>query len=262
MKSKNARHFGLTNLQLGILGGAAAVALLVIGGLSWFVFTLPPSEQPTAVATEISPTPSPHVQVVVVTPVAPTPSPKIATSVPPGGWVEFKTKGATLWLPSNFIGGDMTVNREESINKVGRLGGARFKNTIKAMKQAPSQIVMWMIDKTVSNNPIIMALVVTHEVGAEGIGIEQYIQNSTMGISTALSTSVFETKKITLLGREARRVTYQQQIQAGYQIAGVAYYIQDGSDFWILDYNLDPNEYADMLPMAEQSAHTFNLVKE
>ena len=160
MKSKSVRHFGLTNSQLGILAGAAIVALLVIGGLSWFVFMPPPSEQPTTVATEVPPTPSPHVQDTVATS-PPTPSPEeIATSVPPGGWVEFRTPGATLWLPASFVGGDMIVNRVETINAVTRLGGARFKNTIKAMKQAPSQLVMWIIDKTVSNSPVIMSLLV------------------------------------------------------------------------------------------------------
>jgi hypothetical protein len=119
-----------------------------------------------------------------------------------------------------------------------------------------------MIDKTISSNPIIMSLLVTHEVREEGISIEQYIQNSTMGSSTAQSTTVYETKKTILLGRETRRVTYHQQIQAGYEIAGIVYYIQDGNDFWILDYNADPNEYTNMLPMAEQSVHTFDLVKE
>ena len=260
MKPKSAR-FGMTNSQLGILAGAAAVVLLVIGGLSWFVFAPPSPEQPTAVATQAPPTPSPHVQVIVVTS-PPTPSPEVATSVPPEGWVEFQTQGARLWLPSNFVGGDMRVSRAESINSVTRLGGARFKSTVKAMKQAPSRLVMWMIDKTVSNNPIIMNILVTHEVSAEGTDIEQYIQSSTMGASTAQSTTVFETKKITLLGREARRVAYRQQIQAGYEIAGVAYYIKDENDFWVVDYMLDPNKYTDMLSMVEQSIHTFDLVKE
>jgi hypothetical protein len=260
MKPKSVRHFGLTNSQLGILAGVAVAVLLVICGLSWFVFMPPPAEQ-SPTATKIPPTSSPYVRVSTVTP-PPTPSPEIATSVPPGGWVEFQTQGARVWLPANFVGGDMISNRVEAINAVTRLGGARYKNTIKAMKQAPSQLVMWMIDKTNSKSPVIMSLLVTHEVKEEGTSLEQYLQNSAIGTSAALSTTIFETKKITLLGYEARRVTYQQQIQAGYQTAGVAYYIKDGNDFWILDYTLDPSKYVDMLPMTEQSVHTFYLVKE
>ncbi|MGC1378853.1 MAG: hypothetical protein WA821_21655 [Anaerolineales bacterium] len=262
MKPKSARYFGMTNSQLGILAGAAAVVLLVIGGLSWFVFAPPSPEQPAAVATEIPPTPSPYFTQVIVVTSPPTPSPEIATSVPPDGWVEFQTQGARLWLPSNFVGGDLLTNRAESINSITRLGGARFKNTVKAMKQTPSQLVMWMVDKTVSNDPIIMTILITHEVKEEGISIEQYLQDNITSVSATLSTTVYETKKITLLGREARRMAYRQQIQAGYEIAGVAYYIKDENDFWVVDYMLDPNKYTDMLSMVEQSIHTFDLVKE
>ncbi len=64
-----------------------------------------------------------------------------------------------------------------------------------------------------------------------------------------------------MLGREARRVTYQQQITAGYEVTGVSYYIKDGNDFWVLNYALDPNEYLTMLPVVEKSVDTFNLIK-
>ncbi len=262
MKQKSKRYLGMTNSQLGILGGAGAVALLLICGLSFLVLMPPPAQvsAPTDKIPEILKTPpSPVVLVVADTP-TPTPQPVIATSAPPEDWVEFQTSGATLWMPKNFVGGDMANGRSETIFKVTRLG-RYFKNVREAMRSAPSQVVMWMIDNTASGSPVITSLIVMHEVMDDETGIDQYVHNSTKGTATALSTTVYETNKLSVLGREARRVTYQQQVTAGYEITGVAYFIKDGNEFWILDYALDPNEYIDMLSMVKQSVDTFNLVK-
>ena len=262
MKSKNARHFGLTNSQLGILAGAAVVALLIICGLSWFVFMPPSSGQSSAVATEVPPTPSPHIQETFTAPL-PTPSPEIATSVPPGGWVEFQTEGATLWLPASFVGGDLLHSKAETIAKISKLGKF-YKNVVNGLKTIGPEVVLWMVDKTPKQTDIITTVAAEHITSTEDTGIDQYIQSylnsSENGTPVAMMLTINQTKKMTLLGREARQLTYSSTY-AGHEETGIRYYIKDGSDIWIVDYNLIPDEYVDMLPIVEQSIHTFNLVK-
>lgn len=266
MKPKNARYLGMTTLQLSILGGAVALALLIICGLSWFVFMAPPlaAQLPNLpTATEIQSMLSPTTLIAVVTS-TPTPSPEIiGTSVPPGDWVEFQTSGAGLWLPNNFVGGDVTNHKQDTINKVIKLG-KYFTNIVTAMKNAQPSVALWMIDKTRGQSISITAVTVHHYVGTTDQTLNEFITNDQNGdyngTPWAMFVTVNETKKMTLLGLETRRQIYQQH-GVGRDATGIAYYIKDGADFWIVEYIMDPNQYVNMLPVVEQSISTFNLVK-
>jgi hypothetical protein len=265
MKPKSARYLGMTTSQLGILGGAAAVALLLICGLSWFVFSMSPASEatrPAPVATEIPSTPRPTVDVVVATP-SPTPALEVATSIPPGGWVEFQTQGASIWLPNNFVGGDLTNQKQETIAKISNLGRS-YKNVVSAMNNAQPEVSLWMIDKARSQSIFIATVRVNHYVRTTDQTLAQFITEDNNGdyngTPWAMFITVNETKKMTILGREARRQTYQQH-GTGLDATGIAYYIKDGADFWVVDYIMDPDEYVNELPIVEQSIGTFNLVK-
>lgn len=262
-KPKSARYFGMTRSQIGILAGAATLALLVVCGLSWFILLPPPSAPalvPTAI--EITPTPSVEVVTLTVTP-SPTTPPVIATSVPPGGWVEFQTRGATIWLPDNFIGGDLLDKKSETIQKINSLG-SMYRNAVDGIQISTEETVLWMIDKTVKQTDVIPTVRVAHFVTTEDTTIDQYVQsylNSEMnGTPVAMLLTINETKKMTVLGRETRRLTSSSSY-AGHSATGITYYIKDGADVWVIDYLLLPDEYLDMLPIVEQSIQTFNLVQ-
>ena len=264
MKSKNTRYLGMSKSQLGILGGAAAVTLLMVCGLLSLMFLMPastPSEQ-APVSTEIAATPSPETIVIVITS-APTPTPAAATSVPPGGWLEFKTQGATLWLPDSFVGGDILDHKGETLKSVKKLGKF-YTNVVNGIQNAPKETVMVMVSKATKQTDIITTVQVEHFVSTEDISIDQYIQsllNSNVnGTPVAMLITINQTKKIRLLEREARRLTCSQQY-AGHEITCLIYFIKDGADIWQVTYSLKPDEYPVMLPIVEQSINTFSLVK-
>lgn len=269
MKRKSARYFGMTNTQIGILAGMAFLALLSICGAFLLILSIAPVGEPAIpapITTPIPATPSqtPAKQVTAeftatVTPIAPV----IATLVPPGGWVEFKTQGASIWLPDNFVGGDTLDHRSETIQQVNKLG-KYFKNAVKGITNASKETVLWMLDKNIDQSTIITSVIVQHFVSMEDKNIDQFVQDdlnsNANGTPVAMLITVNETKKMTLLGREVRRLTYQEQM-AGREVIGIVYYIKDGLNFWSVDYALDPNKYLDMLSIVDQSIHTFNLTK-
>lgn len=259
MKKKSKKYYGMTGSQIGILIGTGVVGLLIVCVIFAFLL-IPPSSQAQQTATDVPTATEPPKIVITLEPPTPT-ALEIATSFPPpDGWVSFQTQGATIWLPDNFIGGDMTDDRAVTINKVSRLG-LHFRPSREAMRAASGQVVMWMIDKTQKASPIITTLLVSHELKDEGTTIDQYAQDAIKGSVPAQSTTIFENNHRTLLGRETLRIAYEQQIKASYRVSGVVYYIKDGNDFWTLDFNMDPNEYVNMQPIMDQSAKTFNLIQ-
>ncbi len=145
MKRKSARYMGMTGMQIGILAGLSVVAMLSICGAFWLIASMSLSAGVAAVpapgATQISATASPTNALKVeptptVTPTAASTAAVIATSVPPGGWIEFKTEGAAIWLPNSFVGGDILDHRGETLQAVTNLGPG-FKNVANSIKNAP-----------------------------------------------------------------------------------------------------------------------------
>ena len=255
----------MTVTQIGILAGAALLALTVIGVAVLFIFISAPlsSQAQPAPATDLPTlTASPTIPLVDDTP-TPTPAPIIATSLPPGGWVEFKTKNATLWLPAGFVGGDMLAGKQETINKVTRLG-RYYKNVVSIMKSAAKETVLFMVDKTPMVTDIITTVMVTHYMSPEGDTLDEYIKNQMAssdsdGTPTAMKLAINQNKKLTVLGREARRLTVSTMF-TGHEAVGILYFIKDGATVWVVDYTLSTNQYVDMLATAEESIQTFNLI--
>lgn len=265
MKQKSKRYYGMTVSQIGILVGAAVLGLLVVGVIFVSIQMSTAPQAQLTVATEIIPptqTPVPAVSAMDETP-TPTPAAVIATLAPPDGWIAFETQGATLWLPASFVGGDMLVSKQETITKVTRLGKF-YKNAINSMKTANKEIALWMVDKTIKQTDIITTVRVQHIISTEDLSLDEYIRNyfngDVEGTPIAMLLTVNETRKMTILGREARRLTYSTTF-VGHSVMGLLYYIKDGPDIWAVSYDLGPKEYVDMLPMVEQSIQTFNLVK-
>ncbi len=265
MKKKSKRYYGMTVSQIGILAGVAGVVLLCIGGAFFFILMQPPlqSQGPVPVATVTYSTQTPAPTSTVIEPTA-TLAPLIATSVPPGGWVEFQGAQAALWLPGNFVGGDIARDKDKIILSVSKQG-RYFKNVLSAMRVADPAINLWMVDKTVGKAAIAITMVmVRHYVLTEDETLEQYIATANNsdynGTPLAMFMTINNTQKLKLLGLETVRQTYQEQ-GMGPDTSGIVYYIKDGADFWIVDYTMDPNQYLAMLPIIEDSIHTFYLNK-
>jgi len=267
MKRKSRRYMGMTGMQLGILAGLSVVAMCSVGGLFWVILSMSmPSDTPAIpapIATQVSATVSPtNTLTAELTPTVTPTAVVIGTAVPPAGWIEFKIEGAAIWLPNSFVGGDMINHRGGTLETVTKLG-SEFKNVADSIKNAPPEVVLWMVDKNLGVD-IITSVVVRHVVSTEDTSIDQFIEDylnsAPNGTPVTSSLIVNGTKKISLLGREARRLMYTQRIGAGgHDSPGFVYYIKDGADFWSINYSLPPNDLLTLLPIVEESITTFYL---
>jgi hypothetical protein len=262
MRRKSQRMMGMTREQIGILGGLTVVALLVICGLLWMVLSasLPVkgvAKQPVAVASPAAThTPKPPTATVEPTSI-PTEEP-IATLEPLAGWVNYETQGANLWLPGDFIGGDMVKKKKDSAKKVDNLSRI-FDKLANDMRAAPPEVVLWMVNKSSTAAPL-TTVVVRHKILTEDTDVDRFATDEVNSLNAQVPV-INETNKMSLLGHEVRRLIYQ-----GYDVSveftEVFYAIKDGSDFWTVAYRMAPGKYMDLLPMINTSIHTFFLAEK
>lgn len=262
METKNGMNSTLSWLSVGLL----SMCLLSIGGA--FLFSYVQAlilADPYPMAKDIPGTPGTP-RAITPTVVALTPSPPavlIAAGTPPAGWVEFRTDAASIWLPANFVGGDLVHSKQRTISKINALGSF-YRNTVAAIQQTNKESVLWMVDKTPKQTDIVTTVNVRHIISTEDVTLDQYIHDflagNVEGTPVSMLLAVNATKKVTLLGTDARLLSYTT-FYAGHSTSGLLYYIKDGADIWAVNYGLGPKEYYDMLPLVEQSIQTFNLIK-
>jgi hypothetical protein len=258
MKKKSSSFMGMSGTQVGILIGLAVIALFSICGVGWVLISMGSLVAGPVVSTAL-PLASP-----TVTAPAETATPEVTTAptppstvAPPDGWVEFTAQGGGLWLPNSFVGGDMVAHKSEVISKVRQLGSF-FKPIADAMKQPLANTVLWMVDKNKQKTPLVTTVIVRsiNLPSDETIDkvILDYIANSNP------PPTINGTKKLTILGREARRLS-SQGITSTLDFSEIDYLIKDGDTYWIVSYVMSTAIYVDTLPMVEKSIQTFNISK-
>ncbi len=266
MKRKSSRYLGMTGTQIGILAALSVVAMLSIGGVVWTLLSMSSATGESAlqipITTPFRATPSPtnrvRAELALTSTASLTVTPTAAGTVaPPDGWVKFQTQGAALWLPGSFVGGDILNHKDQVIGQIKSLGSF-FKSEAEAMKKPPTGTVLWMVDKTKDTSAVITSVRVRYQTLSNDTTLEQYIKDYLAEKSNA--PTINGTKKLVMLGREARRLTYQE-LAGTLEYTRIDYFIKDESDFWVVSYIMNPNIYFDMLPMVEQSMQTFNLSK-
>jgi hypothetical protein len=259
MKKAAKPYFGMTQTQLAILGCLAVLIILVMGFFAYLisssstVYTAPPappqmaSETPTIPsATEtVEPTQDP-----ALTPTVPVPA------TPPGGWVIFQTTGVELWLPDNFVGGDMFNKRSETIQRVNRLG-KRYVNIVAAMRKQDKSTMLFMVDK-LQEETVKAQVKVSHITLTDDLLLQDYIDRNYVSDNN-MQITINENKKMTLLGREARRLTYQARQRAGLENMVIEYVIKEGPEMWFVSYMIPAGQIMDLTPMINQSIATFNI---
>ncbi len=250
---------GLTITQLGILGGLALLAMLSIGGMFWMVYSASQVSIPTALP---SLTPLPPA---TETPLPPTntPLPPTATATPtpavpdpaPDGWVKFESAQVELWLPPEYIGGDMLDNRDATIKQISALQTKTVKLNITSLKKAPPEVIMLIYHKPLTPG-LLTAVYVTKFTRTPETELQAFVDEMMNKLPGAVS--IFGTHKITVLGREAQKIEIEQRIE-GSTINATFIYIKNGADFWVIDYDYQPAEIVEMTQMVKNSIKTLNF---
>ncbi|NCP86632.1 MAG: hypothetical protein CO094_12745 [Anaerolineae bacterium CG_4_9_14_3_um_filter_57_17] len=250
MAKQPGRILGMTNAQIGILAGLGFLALASLCVVGWLIF----SNMSANAVPELPLTASSPVETSVLPAETPTPesspTPAPTAFVAPAGWKEFSNSQVSLWLPENFAGGDMLSGRANTIAEVKALG-QYFANIVTVMQSSGPTYSLWMVDKNMDNSIIISTVAVQYDPVGQEMALGEYIR-LTLENSSVASITINEHKPMTILGYEARRLTYQYRMGTS-ESTNVAYTLKDGMNFWTVTYSLAPEEYPTLLPMIEQS---------
>lgn len=232
------KYFGMTGMQIGILGGLAALAMLlfcIIGVMlvrNGIRLSPPPASFTSTPQPTITPifTPSPTV----------TPGP---TSVPyeeliPEGWVQHKTALFEIWMSPGYT----SANADVLMIGLGN-----------------SSIVDLSLRGTYSpKSPHKIYMMVSYEpLNAESLDALISQRLSELGPYLSLS----ERTKTDLNTVPAVRLMFSGRKGNNIDINELTYIILDGTTVWYVQYTAEITEFYEMLPTFESSAETFRVVR-
>ena len=227
--SQNRKKPGMTSAQIGILIGLGAAACILFAVTGWLLFG-GSIQLPFSRVSESTPTPqltsTPFVLPTLTPTLTPTPLPY--EQLIPNGWKQFKTGLIELWLPDSFKTTDKDANEE-----LAALG-------------ANSDSSLYRMRVSVSYEPL------------AGASLDEHLDAGLLKLDPQIR--LVERRKVSLNSTEAVRMMLEMRVET-VDVNQLVYVFQDGGTVWFVVYVAQINEFYEMLPLFEQSAETFRVVK-
>ncbi len=168
-------------------------------------------------------------------------------------WEKFSGRGAELWLPDSFEGGDLSQDLDTVIEGLEKLG-PDFEQMANTIKQNPSMFVIWAFDSQVGDSGFLTNVNVTTEQALSTITIETYLDLATQQLPSQFK--VLEREIVSLDRYEAGRVLLEFSV-SGVQGKQLLYVIKPDKDVWAITYSTAAEEFDERLSTFEQSINTF-----
>jgi len=230
------KYFGMTMMQVGIIGGMAVLLLVLVCVGGYLVVR----NRGQSADVQSIPTTAPTVtSVVAVTPTliqTPLPTPVPYAQLIPAGWNQYKTPLVEIWLPTNF-----------------KLADKKTQNT-SAGFSTPELLITEIPSKSSAYN---MLVGVSWEV-MTGDSLDTFVQDQFPTLPYQAHVSDYRTVYVNSV--EARRIVLELRVN-NIDINDMVYVFQDGSTVWYVEYIAQIAEFFDNLPVFEQSVKTFRPVK-
>lgn len=254
--TQTKRYFGMTIVQLAILGCLACVACGLMAGSLVFIsgsrsgsgFALFPTPVPSSTP---QPTFTPYL----------TETPSLTPTVPPvpyedlipSGWNQYTTENIELWVPSQFEPVNIEQEREER-NKLYRELG--LDDLAGNLEDEPPAYVFWFAHP--APDKVLIAANITIEprlMTAESLDV--YLDQEVADLS---QRSILVSRQDFVVGEyEARRLI--EEVNLGSNYAGAVHYvIFDGINVWVISGTSHFNEFYAWLPEFDKVARTFRLI--
>lgn len=230
----NQKHFGMTNSQLGIVGGLAVLVCCLFALAGWLIFgTGIDFSRPPA----IPPTPASTPTLVVIPTLTPTTAP---TAIPyeqliPQGWVQHRTSLIEIWLPREF---------------------------------SKSDTGLFLVDPSNPAVPEIQFATNTAELYRRGVGIffepltseslDEFLDKELPKLPPEVR--VTERKNELINSTPVVRLLLEQKIE-NIDVNILVFVFLDGGTVWYVEYAAQINEFYNHLETFEKSVLTFRLVK-
>jgi hypothetical protein len=180
-----------------------------------------------------------------------------ATSQPPAtaipGWEKFEGGGVELWLPASYEGGDLAEDLEVIVENLRRLG-PDYEQMAQIVEQNPSMYAIWAFDSEVGDSGFLTNVAVTTEKVLSAVSLDTYLDAASNQLPAQFQ--VIERDIITLADYEAGRLVLEFAI-SGVSGKEVLYVVKDGNTMWVITFATALEEFAQRLPVFEQSALSF-----
>jgi len=250
---QNKRYFGMTVIQLAVLGCLVFAALGTVLGGGIFITTsmrgsgnsadLPPTPELTA-------TPSPTETLTPTPTITPVPYEELI----PSGWNQHITSDIEIWLPLQFKTVNIENERKDRIDYYRKLG---HDEIARDFEENPSAYMFWFKGTESSTTPYIANITIEFEtMTAENL--DAYLDGEYPD-GTSMTFRVANRKEFQVGEYEARRVLLESSLSDIY--IGVAQYaIYDGTRVFLINCSSHFNEFYTLLPEFDKAARTFRLV--
>lgn len=225
--TRQQKYFGMTSMQAMILAGLGGIACLLFAVTGWLVFgeslNVGLSRPPTETATPVL-TPTVYVIPTFTPTVTPTPIPY--EQLVPNGWKQFKTELIEVWLPNSFKA--VKKDAEEELSLEG------------------SSSPLYNMRVSVSFKPLV------------GDSLDAFLDAELLKLDPQIR--LVERRTVSVNGTDAVRIMFEARIET-VDVNQLTYVFQDGGTVWFVVYIAQINEFYEMLPVFEQSAETFRMVR-
>jgi len=256
MKAKSKRYFGMTIVQIMILGCLGMTAIVVIGGGFMFVTSSlaslnAPLAPPVNGVSTLQTLPEPvSTNTVMLTPTQ--------TLVPyesliPDGWSQHKNQSIEIWLPSSFYETNIDVSVKELIKKYRELGQDKLANEL---KNSPPGYVFWLETKS-PNQKLFTTRLTIYPVLMVGDDLDGFLDQQYNLVR--LRSTIVESRPFEVGNYPARRTLIEANL-GGVYVGYVSYAIFDGTLVWFVEGASHFNEFYTWLPIFDDAVRTFRFI--
>lgn len=177
------------------------------------------------------------------------------TATPIPGWKKFEGGGVALWLPQSYEGGNLNKDIDLIVEGLRTLG-PDFEQMAQMIEQNPTMYVIWAFDSEVGESGFLTNVAVTTERVLSAITLDTYLDAAVQHFPAQFQ--VVEREIVSLQDRQAGRLAIEFNV-SGVVGREVLYVIKDDGTMWVITYATGAEEFAQRLPIFEQSALTFTI---
>lgn len=174
---------------------------------------------------------------------------------PPAGWNKFEGEGIEIWLPNSYQGGDLEKDLDVIVGRLESMG-PEYEQIIQTIKANPALFVLWAFDTYIGDTGFLTNMNITHEEVVSAVTLDMYIDAVKQQLPSTFT--ITDQKNIQLGGKEAIQLEIDVN-EAGINAKEAMFIIKDDNTIWVVTYSTGADEYANRLPVFEQSANTIQL---
>jgi hypothetical protein len=225
----------------------ASLALVSLG--CNFVTVIEPTATPEPPTPTFTSTPEPK----------PTATPTATQQVYeiPADWKLFSSERVEVWLPGDYIGGNLEEDLPVVLAELRSLGGD-YEGMADQIEQNPDLYEMIVYAPMAGGGGFLTNFTLARTDTLPSIPLETLM--SVLESSFSEEFTVLESTIVDLGNYQAGRIMLQMSVY-GITSQSISYIISTGGDVWVLTYTAEVNDFTGLLDTFETSARSFRIIQ-